>query len=407
MKLKERKIKRGNAELVCAAGQLPNHQRNVVIFGIYIPPSTRAKQLRCALELLSDGIGQAKLDYSDPIIMIGGDINRRNIMDALEPFPDIKMTHTAPTRNDAVLDVLATNFHNDISEVEIREPLETEDGRTSDHMTLFVSANLTNEARFLWKTITSRPVSKKKDDEFRKWIRNEKWWTVIQEACPHRKTERLTQILQMKMDTIYPVRSIRVRNTDDPWINPFIRGKIRTRKRVFKRERRGQTWREHKEYTRKIIADAKKAFYERHKEMAAKKNDASIYYKAVKRLKDKEAPVPFDICSLFPGHKEDQISEYVADFFMSISAHFPKLTNEDLPTEEDAEVIQVTEKQVEKRLKECKKPKGLLYGDLLPELVTRHAEELSVPLCSIFNACLLYTSPSPRDRQKSRMPSSA
>ena len=25
----------------------------------------------------------------------------------------------------------------------------------------------------------------------------------------------------------------------------------------------------------------------------------------------------------------------------------------------------------------------------------------------IFNACLLYTSPSPRDRQKSRMPSSA
>ena len=64
MKLKERKIKRGNAELVCAAGKLPNHQRNVVIFGIYIPPSTRAKQLRCALELLSDGIGQAKLDYN-------------------------------------------------------------------------------------------------------------------------------------------------------------------------------------------------------------------------------------------------------------------------------------------------------------------------------------------------------
>ena len=29
------------------------------------------------------------------------------------------------------------------------------------------------------------------------------------------------------------------------------------------------------------------------------------------------------------------------------------------------------------------------------------------PLKPVFNSCLLYTSPSPRDRQKSRMPSSA
>ena len=28
-------------------------------------------------------------------------------------------------------------------------------------------------------------------------------------------------------------------------------------------------------------------------------------------------------------------------------------------------------------------------------------------LCDVYNICLLYTSPSPRDRQKSRMPSSA
>ena len=41
-----------------------------------------------------------------------------------------------------------------------------------------------------------------------------------------------------------------------------------------------------------------------------------------------------------------------------------------------------------------------------PTLVTMHkiAEALDLPLSEI---CLLYTSPSPRDRQKSRMPSSA
>ena len=35
------------------------------------------------------------------------------------------------------------------------------------------------------------------------------------------------------------------------------------------------------------------------------------------------------------------------------------------------------------------------------------AKELGVPLQAIYRHCLLYTSPSPRDRQKSRMPSSA
>ena len=35
------------------------------------------------------------------------------------------------------------------------------------------------------------------------------------------------------------------------------------------------------------------------------------------------------------------------------------------------------------------------------------ADELEVTADLEFDACLLYTSPSPRDRQKSRMPSSA
>ena len=36
-----------------------------------------------------------------------------------------------------------------------------------------------------------------------------------------------------------------------------------------------------------------------------------------------------------------------------------------------------------------------------------HPDKLQTPLDGFVPACLLYTSPSPRDRQKSRMPSSA
>ena len=38
---------------------------------------------------------------------------------------------------------------------------------------------------------------------------------------------------------------------------------------------------------------------------------------------------------------------------------------------------------------------------------TQRSAPLAAELCARYHVCLLYTSPSPRDRQKSRMPSSA
>ena len=47
-------------------------------------------------------------------------------------------------------------------------------------------------------------------------------------------------------------------------------------------------------------------------------------------------------------------------------------------------------------------------GELVSRLgVRRKADLLIPPETDVFEACLLYTSPSPRDRTRSRMPSSA
>ena len=55
--------------------------------------------------------------------------------------------------------------------------------------------------------------------------------------------------------------------------------------------------------------------------------------------------------------------------------------------------------------------KHLLPADCIaaqPQLTDREkSEKLLITACRTANTCLLYTSPSPRDRQKSRMPSSA
>ena len=50
------------------------------------------------------------------------------------------------------------------------------------------------------------------------------------------------------------------------------------------------------------------------------------------------------------------------------------------------------------------------YGDILPFalfVIASFTDFLDGLLARMYKDCLLYTSPSPRDRQKSRMPSSA
>ena len=55
---------------------------------------------------------------------------------------------------------------------------------------------------------------------------------------------------------------------------------------------------------------------------------------------------------------------------------------------------------------------GSPTSPLAPTVISRrdpgdHDVQIEILYCGICHSCLLYTSPSPRDRQKSRMPSSA
>ena len=75
----------------------------MVVFGIYIPPSTRAKNSDRALDLLSDAIAQAKSDFADPMIFVGGDFNKRDLNKATDPYPDINLYDVPATRLGAKL----------------------------------------------------------------------------------------------------------------------------------------------------------------------------------------------------------------------------------------------------------------------------------------------------------------
>ena len=113
--------------------------------------------------------------------MIGGDFNGRDPEPAIGDFPDVCVIATQPTRAQRVLDLIVSNIDQTHMTASVIEPLETEDGRQSDHNAVLVEAEISNYDRFTKKKITYRPQSHEGNVRFGKWIAEQSWLEVHEE----------------------------------------------------------------------------------------------------------------------------------------------------------------------------------------------------------------------------------
>ena len=79
-------------------------------------------------------------------------------------------------------------------------------------------------------------------------------------------------------------------------------------------EKRSVHWRAVKKTTDQMIKKSKLEYYEKMKSLAKKKNDMSLYYRAVASLKDAEDKTQCDVQSLFEGKSDVDIADCVAVF---------------------------------------------------------------------------------------------
>ena len=109
-------------EILGLVGSISKIPRRVVAFMIYIPPSTRAGDLTKIRDALSEEIAAAKVSYKNPMILIGGDFNPRDISSYLGDTEPLAPIPTGPTRGDGVLDVVFTNFGEHVQESKVVPP---------------------------------------------------------------------------------------------------------------------------------------------------------------------------------------------------------------------------------------------------------------------------------------------
>ena len=161
---------------------------------------------------------------------------------------------------------------------------------------------------------------------------------------------------------------------------------LNKKRKVYKREGKSLKYYQVCSQCELAVTKAKESFLNRIIEKTKAKRNSKGYYQAVNLLKTKEAKqVLWDVCNMYPGSTDEEISEIIASFFNQILQEYVPIPD----PKQDGENIQYVQPfQVAARLRSFKKPKGLVRGDIPPELANKFADILAIPLAQIYNQVL-------------------
>ena len=110
-----------------------------------------------------------------------------------------------------------------------------------------------------------------------------------------------------------------------------------------------------------------------------------IAYTALKNINCAERPKPWSIQDMDKEKTVETLLEDVADYFSEISNKNPTVTEDDVPQTYDRPLYEITPDMVISRVKETKKPKSTVPGDIPPNLIMQVIRTLAGPLSWIYN----------------------
>ena len=255
LNMKEYKIPGNTFEMVCAIGNTSKSQRKIAIVSIYVPPRQRVATTAKLKACLADGINKLKTSFDNPIILIGGDTNKRSLDKILEDFDDIKIIDAPATRNGAKLDETACNF--EIESCTAMPPLQSPEGITSDHNVLLCRSFLSSGHHFTKKTFTYRPITDEGKKKFQELV-VEFNWEAICRGNSSEAADELREVLDKMVHDCFPLVTVNTKSTDDPWITKAVKKLIRRRRRVFVKEGRSERWKRLKKQTEEMIEEKKR-----------------------------------------------------------------------------------------------------------------------------------------------------
>ena len=306
----------------------------------------------------------------------------------LQDHPELSEVQHGATRQGRKIDKSFVNFGRSICETGTLKPLDTEDGKKSDHDIAWARALFLVEPS---KTLsyTYREYTELGANNFLADLRLQNWTPVYVAQNTDEKATEFQKVLDNLMSRHFRNKTVVRRESDPPWMNDRIKRMIKKRRRVYDREGRSKKWKDMKTASDELCRKRCQFYVNKQKETLTAPDASRAFFRNVKAFDSKEKPRIFDVRDLYPGGKDEEVAESLADHFTDITNEFDGLDPSLVPGPVPNAITMLTPHDVIKRLREFKKPKSMVSGDIFPVLVNRAAIDLAMPLTHIYNCITL------------------
>ena len=367
-------------EIICATGKIGKIDRKFVVFTVYIPPDMRAARFEALKAALTDEITAAKLALPNPVVVVGGDFNHRDVAGAITLAEEVTLVQTGPTRGNNTIDLVYTNAHETITEAHTVPPLESSAGAPSDHRCVYVAAEFPAQRNFQWVVKMRRLRDQDRETAFAGDLRTWDWSRLEDCSDVNSMWEKVRNAIATLTDRHFPLVRVRKRSNESPWITRGIRRLWKKKIRIYKKEGRSQAWWDTDTLVQNRIEESRQAFVEK---ILDEGNAGRSFFAATRKLA-KAAVVPqWSVKDLFVGKRPEEVCQEVLDYYGNIAAG-PAAPPDGVQRVHGG-LQHFTAGRTEALLKAAKKSDSRVDGDPLPHLVRCHPAAFAVPIAAIYN----------------------
>ena len=227
-----------NFEVLISKCNVRGLKRKLFIIAAYIPPGYTVARGKSCLEHIRNAVLQIKNDNKDPLIGVFGDFNQWKIDEALLDYQDMIENVGGFTRKDRIIDRNFCNWSEAIKSTTIMPPLQTEiteagSLRRSDHNVVFTQASLDRAPDVGWTSFYTRPYTAVGAEGFKEWIKGVDWSHVFMANGSNAKAREFQATLDEGVDLFFPMKLIKKKDSDLPWIDDIARRRIKKKKGHF------------------------------------------------------------------------------------------------------------------------------------------------------------------------------
>ena len=272
--------------------------------------------------------------------MGGGDRNDWNVSPVIAAVPRLLNLQQLPTLNGKNLNIFLSNMSPFYSTPVIVSPIQPDDparGKSGDHSVpvIYPLDNTIIEKNKEYVERTSRPIPDSGLRAFGQLIINEKWEAIIDGDTTTQQDEAFQKVLLRILDKTCPVKTVRLRTEDKPYMTKEIKILDRQRRREYSKRGKSDKYLDLKKRYDKKMKAACQDFLDKNVR-ALLESAPGKAYAILKRLGaqpgDKIDATSFEIPEhVSLGLTAAESADRIAQKFADISQEFPAISMELLP----------------------------------------------------------------------------